>query len=134
MIRQIKDCACGNRCEGSTDACASCNAAARKAERQANRVKIVAPVNKVSPKRAGQVAEYVKLKREYLALYPMCEVPDCDLRSVEIHHQRGKEGERLTDVNYFMAVCRPHHDEFTEHSKEAIEKGHSVSRISNLKP
>jgi hypothetical protein len=101
---------------------------------QESRVKIIAPVNKVSPKRAGQVAEYVKLKRGYLALYPMCEVNDCDLRSVEIHHQGGKEGERLTDVNYFMAVCRPHHDEFTEHSKEAIEKGHSVSRTSNLKP
>jgi hypothetical protein len=108
--------------------CASCNAIERKAERQANRVKVIAPVNKVSPKRAGQVAEYVKLKREYLALYPVCEVPECHERSIEVHHQRGKEGDRLTDVNYFMAVCRPHHDEFTENSKEAIEKGFSHKR------
>lgn len=126
----IKECACGNRCEGRTEFCASCAAAIRKAERQANKVKIIAPVNRVSPKRAGQVVEYIKLKREYLALYPVCEVPECHLRSVDVHHQGGKEGDRLTDVNYFMAVCRQHHDEFTEHSKEAIKDGHSVSRIT----
>jgi hypothetical protein len=108
--------------------CASCNAARRKAERQANKVKVVQPANKVSPKRAGQIAEYVKLKREYIALYPVCEVPECDLKAVEIHHQRGKEGERLTDVNYFMSVCRKHHEEMTEHSKDAIDKGYSHLR------
>jgi hypothetical protein len=128
----IGDCEdCGKRCRAGSKKCASCESEERKAERNASRVKIVAPVNKITPKRAGQVAEYVKLKREYLALYPVCEVPECDLRSVEVHHQRGKEGERLTDVNYFMAVCRPHHDEFTEHSKEAIEKGFSKSRTAN---
>jgi hypothetical protein len=108
--------------------CASCAAAQRKAERMASRVKVVAPPNKISPKRAGQMAEYIKLKREYLALYPVCEFNECDLKSVDIHHQRGREGERLTDINYFMAVCRKHHDEFTEHSKEAIENGHSLKR------
>jgi hypothetical protein len=130
MIRQIKYCWCGTIAEGNTEQCATHNAEDRKAERQANKVKVVASPNKVSPKRAGQVAEYVKLKREYMALYPVCEVPECNLRSVEIHHQRGKEGERLTDINYFMAVCRPHHDEFTEHSKQAIKDGHSVSRTA----
>jgi hypothetical protein len=108
--------------------CGSCAAAIRKAERQANKVKIVTSPNKVSPKRAGQIAEYVKLKREYLALYPVCEVPECNIKAVEIHHQQGKEGERLTDVNLFMSVCRSHHIEFTEHSKEAIEKGYSKER------
>lgn len=129
----IKECACGNRCEGRTDQCASCNSRDRKAERQMNRVKIVAPPNKVSPKRAGQVVEYIKLKREYLALYPVCEVPECHLRSVDVHHQGGKEGDRLTDVNYFMALCRPHHDEFTEHSNQAIKNGYSKSRNAKIK-
>jgi hypothetical protein len=127
----ISDCEiCGNRARAGSKKCATCETAERKAERQANRVKIVSPVNKVSAKRAGQVVEYVKLKREYLALYPVCEVPECHERSIEVHHQGGKEGDRLTDVNYFMAVCRPHHDEFTEHSKEAIEKGYSKLRTT----
>jgi len=106
--------------------CATCNHARRKADRA--KPKVVKPVNKVSEKRAVQNAEYMKLRNEYLALYPMCEVEDCDQRSQDVHHQRGKEGERLLDTNFFMAVCRNHHIYYTEHSKEAIEKGISVSR------
>lgn len=127
---ECQDCGNPNVENQETGLCGSCGFARRKAERQAAKVKVVASPNKVSAKRAGQVAEYVKLKREYMALYPVCEVPECNLKSVEIHHQRGKEGERLTDVNYFMAVCRPHHNEFTEHSRKAINEGYSVSRTT----
>lgn len=102
----------------------------RKAER--TQAKVVKPIKKVSDKRAGQNAEYLKLRREYLTLYPMCEVEECQEKSCDIHHQRGREGERLLDTNYFMAVCRDHHIFYTEHSKEAIEKGISVSRNAKI--
>ncbi len=117
---------CGSTKVERNGSCASCNFAARKQERA--KPLIVKPVKKVSEKRAGQNAEYLKLRREYLALYPICECEDCEKRSQDIHHQMGKEGERLLDTNFFFAVCRDHHIYYTEHSKEAIEKGISVSR------
>lgn len=119
---------CENLVEGRTEGCASCNYAQRKAERQALKVQVSKPVTKVSDKRAGQLAEYYKLRKEYLSLYPVCEVEECNIKAIDIHHQRGKEGERLLDTNFFMSVCRKHHEEMTEHSKEAIEKGHSFLR------
>lgn len=119
---------CDNPVEGRTEMCATHNYEQRKADKQSKKVQIVKPVSKVSPKRATQRAEYNKLRSEYLALYPICEVEACQERSTDLHHQRGCEGERLLDTNYFMAVCRAHHTYYTEHSKEAIEKGISVSR------
>jgi len=128
MIRSIKHCPCGNIAEGNTDYCASCNSFARRQERQATKSQIVKPVKKVTEKRAAQNREYLTLRKQYLELYPVCEVEDCHLKATEIHHQRGRENERLLDTNYFMAVCHKHHGEITEHSKEAEEKGYSVKR------
>jgi hypothetical protein len=108
--------------------CASCNAAARKAERQSRNMKVATPISKVSQKRAGEMAEYIKLKKEYISLYPVCEVEECNLKAVDIHHQRGREGERLLDTNFFMSVCRKHHTEFTEHSSAAKKDGYSFNR------
>lgn len=119
---------CGSDKIEANDRCASCNHAMRKAERRAAMVKIVKPIKKVAPKRAAQNAEYTKLRKEYLALYPVCEVEECNTPSSEVHHQRGKEGDRLLDTNYFLAVCHEHHVYYTEHSKEAIEKGYSLKR------
>lgn len=120
---------CDNPVENkSTGLCASCGHAMRKAERQASKVRIVSPIKKITQKRAAQTVEYTKLRREYLALYPVCEVPECNLKATEIHHQKGKTNDLLLDTNYFMSVCHGHHKVFTEHSKEAIEKGYSVLR------
>ena len=130
MIRGINYCWCGAIAEGRTDQCATHNAEDRKNERLAKKTQVVRQVQKVTAKRATQTQEYYKLRAEYLALYPVCEVEDCNLKAVDIHHQRGKENERLLDTNYFMAVCRKHHIEITEHSKKAIEDGNSVSRIA----
>lgn len=121
---------CGSDKIEANGRCASCNHAMRKAERQASKVKIVQPIRKVAPKRAAQNAEYTKLRKEYLALYPVCEDEECEEPSTEIHHQNGRWGGLLLDANYFMAVCRKHHTQYTEHSKEAIEKGYSIKRTN----
>src|SRR5688572_23204983 len=109
MRREIKYCWCGTIAEGTTEQCASHNAADRKQERQANKMKVVTPVKKVSQKRAVQNIEYLKIRREYLELYPVCEVPECDLKAVDIHHQKGRQEELLLESKYFMSVCRKHH-------------------------
>jgi hypothetical protein len=108
--------------------CATCNAATRKLEREAAKVKVIVPVKKITQKRAGQMVEYMKLKREYLALYPVCEVPECNIKAVDIHHQKGRENDMLLNSDFYMAVCRKHHVYYTENSREAIDQGISKSR------
>lgn len=130
----MRICECGNISENKeTGECASCGSARRKAERLSRKATIVNPVKKITAKRAAENIEYLKLKREYLIVYPVCEVEECHLKSVDVHHQGGKENGRLLDINFFMAVCRQHHDYYTEHSREAIEKGYSVLRTSKDK-
>lgn len=119
---------CENLCEGRTNGCASCNHAKRKSERQAKKMQIVHAVPKVTAKRNGQMQEYWKLRGEYLALYPVCEVEDCNLKAVEIHHQRGRENEKLLDTNYFMAVCHAHHQEIHRDHQWATDNDYKLKR------
>jgi hypothetical protein len=106
----------------------------RKAERRAAMVNVVKPIKKVSTKRAGQNKEYLKLNREYLALYPVCEVVECNNWSSEIHHQKGRENELLLDTDYFMAVCKSCHKKITIDSAWAISQGYSVLRSTTPQP
>ena len=68
------------------------------------------PIRKVSKKRAAQLREYSKLRKVFMEHHPICEV--CGhATATDIHHRDGRTGERLNDVNYFLAVCRScHHD------------------------
>jgi hypothetical protein len=128
----ILDCTeCGKRAEGNTGLCASCNRAARKMEEQSKKVKVVIPIKKVSQQQRIKNIEYLKVRQEYLALYPVCEVPECDLKATDIHHQKGKATvELLMDVNYFMAVCRKHHTVIENNPNWAKEEGYSFKRIT----
>lgn len=123
---------CQNLVEGRTDMCGSHNFLARKEEKQAKKIHVVKQPNKVSEHRAEELKEYSKLRAGYLAKFPFCEEDGCTLKSSEIHHQRGREGKRLLDINYFIALCHDHHVYYTNHSKEAIEKGISVNRTAKL--
>lgn len=126
-------CGCGIIENQELQLCASCNRDHRKAQHQATKSKVATPVNKVSPKRAEQNKEYLKLRKEYLDLYPVCEVPECNLKAVDIHHQRGRSGDMLTNVSYFMAVCRKHHIEIENNPNWAKEQGFSFKRITEVK-
>lgn len=123
----------GNPVENrDTGLCASCGKAARKAEKMINNFKVVKPVEKVSEKRAGELQEYAKLRKEYLQLYPACEIDECNLKSVEIHHMKGRENDRLLDTTYFLAVCRKHHEDIHADTQWAKDNGLSVTRsVSN---
>jgi hypothetical protein len=112
--------------------CASCARAARKADKMINNFKVVKPVEKVSEKRAGELQEYAKLRKEYLLMFPVCEVDDCNLKSVEIHHQRGRENDRLLDTTYFLAVCHKHHVEIHDDTQKAKAKGYSETRSKTI--
>ena len=85
-----------------------------------------------SKKRAIQEREYAKKRKEYLSNHLYCEMrlEGCLIVANQIHHIESREGNLLTDTSNFMACCHPCHAWVTEHSKEAIELGLSVSRLA----
>lgn len=108
--------------------CASCNMARRKQERESKKVKVITPIRKVSAERSKENQVYARLRKEYLEAYPCCEVPECHRKASEIHHQKGRAGDLLTNTDYFMAVCHDHHHMITVDSAWAIKMGFSILR------
>jgi len=106
--------------------CASCNHARRKADRA--KPAVVKPVKKVTEKRNIQNQHYARLRVEYLEAYPACEVVDCHNKSSQIHHMQGREGEKLTDTDKFLAVCPSCHERITNDTQWAITNGYSYPR------
>jgi hypothetical protein len=82
----------------------------------------------MSDKRTKELALYRKENRQFLADNPTCQVPGCCNPATEVHHQKGRENGLLLDKRWWMAICNPHHRFYTDHSKEAIELGISISK------
>jgi hypothetical protein len=134
---QIKDCACGRRCENAiSEECASCAGARRKAERR--RLAEKKPPKKTSAKKQNEIDQYAVLRQAFL-LRKWCAVHGKPCLPTDVHHQMGKVGfcdeiamekgiPALIDIRYWIPVCRLAHDWITEHSNEAIEKGYSLKR------
>lgn len=79
-------------------------------------------IKKVSSKRAEQNKIYKVLRVTFLNDNPSCQ--RCSHRhSTEIHHTNGRNGERLNDVDYFMAVCRDCHQYIHAHPQESRQNG-----------
>ena len=76
-----------------------------------------------------QLSEYQKTRVEYLVEHKVCEVAGCNSPSVDIHHMRGRSGERLNDKSDFLATCRSCHVYIEEHPAWAKAKGYSRSRL-----
>lgn len=109
-----------------TRLCATCARNKRKADQ--TQVKEKKPINKVSAKRAVENKEYARLRRDYLEAYPVCEVVECHLPSKEIHHMQGREGDKLTDINFFLAVCPGCHMKIEKDTQWARDNGYSILR------
>lgn len=119
---------CINMVEGNTHYCASHNAFMRKEARNANKVKVVKPIRKVSKKMAKSLDVYNEKKAKYLEIFPICQAKGCSKPSTDLHHMAGRQGKKLTDETLFLALCRDHHEYYTEHSAEAIADGISLLR------
>jgi hypothetical protein len=89
------------------------------------------PIAKRSKKRAKQERDYEKVRDAYLTVFPICEVHNCGMKSKDVHHKRGRIGSLLTDINYFMAVCRKCHSYIELHPEWAKIQGYSESRLTN---
>jgi len=81
-------------------------------------------LNQVSEKRQDQEKIYKSIRKIYLENNPNCEV--CGEEASEIHHKNGRNGDRLNDITFFMAICRGCHNYVHEHPKESRELGYLI--------
>jgi hypothetical protein len=141
MIRTIKDCSCGKRCEGNTDHCSSCNRLLRKADKVT--VKDAEPIQKVSEKQGKLLSIYARKKARFVK-GKKCQgrfSHDCS-GPLTIHHMQGRVGYAdewarendetlLTDERFWMCVCLEAHKYIEEHPKFAFENQYSFKRITD---
>jgi hypothetical protein len=85
------------------------------------------PLRRVSKRRAGELREYAKLRKEYLGEHATCEV--CEHRkATDIHHKGTpggvKRGSNLNNVDTWLAVCRTCHEEIEMNKSWARTKGY----------
>ncbi len=83
---------------------------------------------RVSKARAQDNAVYSKIKKAYLDANPKCLC--CGGIATDIHHMRGRMGELLYNIKYFLAVCRSCHDRIEHEPVWAKRMGYSVDRLT----
>lgn len=98
-------CNCGNVVENrDTGLCASCAHADRRAAKI--KPKVIQPIKKVTQKRANELKEYPKLKKEYISHHPECEVKiiGCLRKANEIHHC-SLSAKNFLNTDTWLAIC-----------------------------
>ena len=84
-------------------------------------------IKKCSAKQAERLKEYRKVRDEFLKKNPTCW--NCGSSPTECHHGAGRVGSLLTDVTYFVALCRKCHVKAELSPEWAKENGFSFSRL-----
>jgi hypothetical protein len=140
----IKDCACGKRCEGNSDQCASCN----RLDRKAAKVKASdnnSPINRLSEKGSKVNTKYLNRLKSWKR-GKKCQgnfKHDCtDI--LECHHMAGRSNDAFhdewaeengvvltLDERFWMPLCPDAHRYVTLHPKWACENGYSFKRITD---
>lgn len=85
------------------------------------------PLRRVSKKRQKDLREYGKLRKEYIAGHPVCEV--CGTRKTTDIHHKGvaggvKRGSNLNNTDTWIGVCRACHTDIEMNKTWAREKGY----------
>lgn len=123
-----KDCRfCGTQFKLYKSTDAHCSNACKRAELdekdQKREVKRKNPIASVSQKRLQQLAEYRKVKKEFMSRPENQRCPVTGFRATEIHHTSGRENDRLNDTEYWIAVSREGHIWIHSNPAEARKKG-----------
>lgn len=88
-------------------------------------------IAKFSKKQLSNLREYRKVRDAYMKENPICQYPKCESKSSDLHHSKGRIGSLLTEVKYFKALCRAHHQHIEENPALAYKLGLSYSRLIN---
>jgi len=83
-----------------------------------------------SEKHKKLLAEYRIVRDQYMRGHTLCDARlyGCSNYATDLHHKCGRTGKLLTDVRYFMAVCRSCHNAIEREPEMAKEKGFSLTR------
>ena len=84
-------------------------------------------LRRVSAKRKGQNEVYKDVREKFLTNNPVCQVCKCKMAS-QVHHRRGRFGDRLNEVEFFMAVCFECHHWIHHNPQIAYAKDYLVKR------
>ena len=87
-------------------------------------------IKSVSQRRLLALKEYRVVRDAYMRDHKICEYPECNSPSTELHHSKGRIGKLLTDPLYFKALCHAHHEWAEKNPILAKELGLSVDRLS----
>jgi hypothetical protein len=84
-----------------------------------------------SDKREEDYQGYREERLEFLLKNPVCQVRDCENCSMDVHHKKKRNGKRLRNQKYWMAVCRGCHTYIGAHPEWAYEEGYllRVNRV-----
>ena len=79
------------------------------------------PLKKISDKRKKQQAVYSVLRKQFLKDNPKCAVFP-HLEATQVHHKNHREGERLNDTRYWLAVSDEGHKYIHANPQESYER------------
>ena len=82
------------------------------------------PLRRISKKQQERLRIYSKLREEYLSEHSTCEMPQCQRRSVDIHHTKKPRATYLNAVETWMGLCRVCHSRIENNKDWARENGY----------
>ncbi|MHA4844460.1 hypothetical protein ACX0G7_09860 [Flavitalea antarctica] len=93
--------------------------------------KKVKPINKVSKRQAGLLAEYNRKLIPFKKKNPTCKatLTGCSHKTTDVHHMKGR-GKYLLDVSTWLPTCRNCHCTIEQDPALAKSLGLSYSRLS----
>lgn len=86
-------------------------------------------IKKVSQKRNLENKDYTKVRKVFLESLIFCQVKGCKGLATEVHHKKGRIGKLLTDISYFLGVCRECHNKIELQPTWAKENEYSLNRL-----
>jgi hypothetical protein len=97
------------------------------------KTKLPTKIKHVSKRKQKQQSVYTQVRQDFLYKNEFCKarLPICTMWATEVHHMKGRIEELLTDVTYFLPVCRKCHDWIENHPDEAYDLGLSLYRLEN---
>lgn len=74
---------------------------------------------------------YSPIAKKFREDNPLCEIngPGCTVKTECVHHSKGRIGELLTDVKYFMAACYPCNLWVETDDAAARDRGFKISKF-----
>ncbi len=89
--------------------------------------KKVYKIKPLSDKRANENKTYLTLRKVFLK-DKVCQCEGCNNPATTVHHKKGRIGELLCNVKFWLAACMGCHTKIENHPEWAYENGYSLLR------